>query len=61
MEAASFYGMQWNKRYSEQPDRAETIVEAWACPNKKSVKFLYKTDFFISIPILEFGIFILEF
>jgi hypothetical protein len=45
MEAASFYGMKWNKRYSEQPDHAETKVEAWACPNKKPVKFLYKTGF----------------
>lgn len=25
--------------YSEQSDRVETKVEAWACPNKKPVKF----------------------
>lgn len=35
MEAASFYGMKWNKRYSEQPDNAVTIVEAGICPNQK--------------------------
>ncbi|OCB76653.1 hypothetical protein LPBF_06890 [Flavobacterium crassostreae] len=35
MEAASFYVMQWNKRYSGQPDHAVTIVEARACANKK--------------------------
>ena len=34
MEAASFYGMKWNKRYSVQPDRTETIVEVGICPNK---------------------------
>ena len=33
------------REYSEQPDHAETKVEAWACPNKKPVKFLYKTGF----------------
>lgn len=38
MEAASFYGMKWNKRYSEQPAAAETLVEAGPCPNKKPVK-----------------------
>lgn len=44
MEATSFYGMQWNKRYSIQPDLAVTKVEARICPNKKPV-MLYKTGF----------------
>jgi hypothetical protein len=46
MEVISFYGMQWNKRYSVQPDRAVKIVEAGTCPKIKNPSCSKKRDGF---------------